>query len=297
LTAGQRRKLFLNRIRHSELARSLKVIPGVLPYRALRASNTPLLIDIQTRMGMGAILSLALRLHNWAALQRADLAVTSTSPLYSDGDDMLSRYFERPAAVSRRPMSHLAREWIFRNEAPQHFALGEASDLFVRLFTPNTRLLALLDTAADGTSAFDLSIHFRATDKYLETGLVDHESILATAGPYLAQASRVFLATDDAGFALTIRQRWPGIRFVSYDLGEVEAGKARHFSGLSAQDKASEALVNMFLLARAPVCVRTMSYLSSFARIINPDLQTITVNRRIDAMTPFPERQILELEA
>jgi hypothetical protein len=107
----------------------------------------------------------------------------------------------------------------------------------------------------------------------------------------------VFLATDDAGFARTIRQRWPRIVFTSYDLGEVAEGKARHFSDLGVDDKAKEALVNMFLLARAPVCVRTMSYMSSFVRLINPDIRTVTVNKRIGADTPFPERQILELEA
>ena len=60
-TAAQRGKLFLNAIRHSELARSLKVLPGALPYRSLRRAHMPLLIDIESRMGMGAILSLALR--------------------------------------------------------------------------------------------------------------------------------------------------------------------------------------------------------------------------------------------
>ncbi len=296
LGAAQRGKLFVNAIRHARVARSLRAMPGFLPYRSLRRSKLPLLIDIESNIGMGAILSFALRIHSWAAREGIDVAVVSSSPLYSEGGDIFARYFERPATGTRRAVPHLAREWIYQNELPWQVSPSETYELFGRLFVANARLLSLLDHAAGGAAPFDLSIHFRATDKYLETGVVDTEHVLETARPYLEQASRVFLATDDAGFARTIRQRWPKVSFISYDLGEVEAGKARHFSNLSPQAKADEALVNMFLIARAPICVRTMSYLSSFVRVINPDIRTITVNRRIDAKTPFPELQLLERE-
>src|SRR5579871_1170787 len=163
LTAVQWVRLIANGIRHSEIARSIKVLPGFFPYRRLRQPAGPLLIDIETRMGMGAILSLALRLHNWAAHLRIDAEVISTSPLYSEGADVLARFFERPGAASGHRVSSLAREWIYRNEAPVHVPLSEAVDLFARLFKPNAYLLALLDQAAGGKEPFDLSIHFRAT--------------------------------------------------------------------------------------------------------------------------------------
>jgi hypothetical protein len=297
LTAGQRARLAVNVIRHSDFVRSLQVAPGFFAYRRCRQSGEPLQMDIDIRMGMGAIISLALRIHAWAAREGIAMDVISTCPLYSDGSDVFARYFERPFPPRGMMLPRPAAGWIHRREAPDHLTLAEGEELFKRLFTPNARLRALLDEAAEGCAAFDLSIHFRGTDKYRETGLVDHESVLEVARPYLERARRVFLATDDAGFARTIRKRWRRVAFVSYDVGEVVEGLARHFSKLEADDKAREALVNMFLLARAPICIRTMSYLSSFARMINPDLRTVTVNKRLDADTPFPERQLLMLEA
>ena len=120
--------------------------------------------------------------------------------------------------------------------------------------------------------------------------------MLQAVAPAFTRCRRVFLATDDAVFAQLVRQRWRNIAFTSFDLGEVDDGQARHFSDLPPPDRAIEALVNMFVLARAPVCYRTMSYLSSFCALINPSTETVTINGVINHATPFPERLLLEVE-
>jgi hypothetical protein len=61
--------------------------------------------------------------------------------------------------------------------------------------------------------------------------------------------------------------------------------------------KAQEALTNMFLIARAPVCFRTSSFLSSFSKIINDSLRTVTVNKTVFEESPFPEKQVLQAES
>jgi len=106
----------------------------------------------------------------------------------------------------------------------------------------------------------------------------------------------VFLATDDATFAAALRAAMPGLDYTSYDLGEVESGLARHFSNLSPTDKALEALVNIFLIARAPVCVRTSSYMSAVSALANPGMRTVTINQTIGQSPPFPEHEVLERE-
>jgi len=73
-------------------------------------------------------------------------------------------------------------------------------------------------------------------------------------------------------------------------------GTPRHFSALSPADKALEALVNIHALARAPVCIRTSSYLSAISALVAPAMRTVTVNRTIGRAAPFPEAELLACE-
>lgn len=293
----------------SDLGRSLKASPGFLPFRLARRGGAPIEADIGIRMGMGAILAHAIRLWAWAEDNGVALTLRSSCPLYSDNGDFLARFLD-PAALSTGPrtaqlaasvrpgrqLSAAASEWMMRYEMPRHISLPRASDIAARHLRPGPALRAELARLGAG-GPFDMAIHFRGTDKFRESGAVDIGTLKTAAAPYLARATRVFLATDIAEAATAIRTAWPQIAFVSYDLGTVADGQPRHFSDLPADEKAREALVNIFMIADAPLCVRTSSYMSSLARVLNPDQRTITINRTLTAGTPFPERQILEHES
>jgi hypothetical protein len=66
---------------------------------------------------------------------------------------------------------------------------------------------------------------------------------------------------------------------------------------LGGADKAIEALVNIVAIGRSPVCIRTSSHLSAWSKILNPGMQTFTLNRPHDWMPQFPEAEIADLEA
>ncbi len=259
-------------------------------------------IDITSPIGFGALIAHTLLLH--AHFERSGIEgyVRARSPLYSNGDeDVLARFFEReswPADLS--PMPGSAAEYLGWFKRPDQIDLVQARALYARHFRPNARLLGAVTAAAGAIQRYDLSVHYRGTDKFLESGQVDASRMFGLIESHLdgIAAPHIFLATDDAGFARTVRQRFPEAQFSSYDLGYVKAGAPRHFSSLGPDEKSLEALVNMHLLARAPVCVRTSSYLSAISALINPALRTITINQTQAGKNalPFPELGILQSE-
>lgn len=288
------------RVKGSRPLRVVGGLPGAAAYWRARAAGRPIGIDIATPVGMGAILAHAILLEDYFARSGIDGAVRASSPLYGDGGvDVLAQWFERepwPAGV--RPLSAAGREFVIHVLRPRHIPLARAEAIFASRFRPNARLRAEIARAAGGRDSFDLAIHYRGTDKIIEAGQTVHGAVLSVVAEQLAghAAPQVFLATDDPGFARAARAALPNARFTSYDRGAVPDGMARHFSPLAPEDKALEALVNMFLIARAPVCVRTSSFLSSMARLANPAQRTITVNRTLAKQPPFPEGEILREE-
>lgn len=287
----------LIRLKTSSLARSGKAGVGCIPYLVERRMRPGVLaVDINARIGMGAILSWALRYYALAEAHGEKADIVSTSPLYSaNGEDMFARFFERPSSGGRM-LGRLASEWL-AVRTPLRLPLSRAEALFAEHFRPNAYLRQKIEAAAGG-EPFDLSIHFRGTDKFLESGSVDQANMLATVERHLPRdAKTVFLATDEPGFSSAVRSRFPHVRFVSYDLGDVKEGVARHFSSMDPNEKALEALVNIFLLARAPVCVRTSSFLSAVSRVANPQLRTVTINRTKRGNGRFPEYETLTAEA
>lgn len=291
---ASRLRQLATRLHSRPIVQRAKTLPGLLPYRL--ADKRALSVDITIPMGMGAILAHAIRLRAWAETHGYGLRIRSTCPLYSDGADLFEQFFvPQESAPDAPPLGPQAARWILRNEMPRHIPLDRSSAIAADLLRPNARLEAAIAEAAGG-HVFDMAIHYRGTDKVLETGVAPFEELLATAAPYLDGAKTVFLATDHAPFATRIKADWPGITFVSYDLGTVEAGMPRHFSDLPAELKAQEALVNMLCIARAPLCLRTSSYMSSLSRILNPAHRTLTVNKSLLRRTPYPELEILEAE-
>jgi hypothetical protein len=283
-------------LKNSEVVREIKAYRGYPAFKAARRAGETVAFDIRTQMGMGAILSYALRLYAWGETEGVDVQVGSSSPLYSDGGDFFTRFFELGEATLEKPaLSFAAQEWAFRKEVPQHIPLNKAYIQAAQHFRPNDRLRGILN-AVRSDAGFDLSIHFRGTDKVLDSGKVDYAPMMEALAARIGTAHRIFLATDDSRFSALLRAEYADRTFVSYDLGKVEEGRPRHFSDLPADLKAQEALVNIFLIASAPLCVRTSSFMSSFSRIVNPSLITHTINKTILARTPFPEREILAAE-
>lgn len=291
----------LLRIKGSPTMRAACALPGAVPYGIERAAHRAAIgVDITSAVGMGGVMAHVLLLHSHFERTGTAGFVQATSPLYStSGKDFLAEFFERPAwPAGCRPLTRPATEFLVHWLRAGHIELDHARRLFAQYFRPNPMLQAAVDAAAAGTDQFDFSVHFRGTDKFLESGEVSYAQMLEVLDLELAslEAPRIFLATDDAAFAAAIRSRFPAARFVSYDLGKVADGIPRHFSTLAPHEKALEAAVNIFLLARAKACVRTSSFLSAMAALANPAMRTVTINAPLRRDAPFPEAEILANE-
>ena len=274
---------------------------GAGDYHSVMAAHPDVLaVDIDRPMGMGALLMQALIMHYHAESLALTPAIISSSRLFAaNGEtDFLARWFERPAPVTPL-LRGAARDHLFWHVIADEPDLAHGSDLLARYFRPKPALLEPVETALDGRSGFDLSVHFRGTDKVSESGEVGHATMFAVLDAELERrggVADVFLATDEPAFALALRHRWPRVAITMFERGSVPEGQARHFSRLDPHDKALEALGNMWLLSKAPLCIRTSSFLSGMARVISPALVTCTVNRASGFDRRFPERHILAEE-
>lgn len=250
---------------------------------------------------MGALIAKALLCHEMADRVGLRPEIVSTNSLYlSPGSsDVLADYFTgRTAHVRSKPISGKSLMWTMRHEAPLHITLDRAAQLFATHFNPAPAIVEQIYTVLQGRSSFDLSIHFRGTDKVLESGTPDMDRALRHIGGFLdgTQGKDVFLATDDNAFRRVLTTRYPEHTFFSYDLSVLPDDTPRHFSAMSARDKAVESLVNIFLLARSPVIVRSSSYMSAISVLANPSMKTITLNKTLTARQIFPEHEIIEAE-
>ena len=260
-------------------------------------------MDIEGVMGMGAVLAFALRLYHYAEVQGLCPRIVSTNPLYSTGRgvDCLGPHLgseHHPFPPSEALRFHNF-ESLFYLRIPRHLTLERASYLFWKYLPPRNEINELVDSAVARvpTGQFDLSLHYRGTDKVLEAEAVKLSLVEAAVDRHQAAGGllrHVFLATDDPAFERFVLDRWPSTTFSTFNLGRpADPTMPRHFSNLRPEDKTVEAIVNMLLIARAPACIRTSSYMSALSKIMNPTLRTLTLNRTFDGSTAFPEHEIL----
>lgn len=256
-------------------------------------------------MGMGAVLSHAIVLIRHAEAHGLIPRLTSTNPLFSrSGDDFLADYLgpNGHAADRLRPIRFRNVESVFHLRVLHHLSIADANRIFWSHLRPKPVITDRVDGVLRDLSIgqFDLSIHYRGTDKVLEGALVGYESVERAISKHIDGGGLfnvVFLATDDASFDDFVRSRWPGTAFISYTCGHPRNPSVpRHFSDMAPEDKAIEALVNILLLARAPTCIRTTSYMSAISKIANPSLITHTLNRTYRDSRLFPEREVLAEE-
>ncbi|WP_354168119.1 MULTISPECIES: hypothetical protein [unclassified Bradyrhizobium] len=231
--------------------------------------------------------------------------VRSTHSLYAEQEDdcWFSKHFI-PVQLCSVPgdLTYLC----VRNElsyggfdVPNHLSIEEAHRTFFKYYQFNPKIEKVVDDflQREKITQFDVSIHYRGTDKKLEASSASFESVaqkLKGLKALSGDVRHIFLATDSAEFEQYIRPQFPEMRFFSFQLSEAAPiGVPRHFSDINADLKATEALANMLLLGKARFCIRTVSYMSAWAKIFNPALKVATLNKLIDQSISFPERQII----
>jgi hypothetical protein len=299
----------LSKARHSRATR-LAIALSRWPLNKQREyTNRPYyFMDISGTKGIGALLCEALVICRHAEHKHLLPIIISSNRLYCQPNqsDFLKDFFNQPLSKSieaaRRP-TQVHTLWDLRLlSISENISLEDAHRVFTKYFIPApqvTQQVADVLEEAQLTN-FDLSIHYRGTDKHLEARTVAFSEVDTAVIEYLKtnqNTKNVFLATDELTFEVHFRAQFPELKVSTYFIDKnVDSTRGRHFSSISPEDKAKEAIVNMFLLARAPMCIRTSSYLSAMSRIINPALKTKTLSLTHWGSTAFPEMQIIAQE-
>jgi hypothetical protein len=304
----------LRKIRNSEAVRSALVLPVVpLNLRNQHRNGDYFAFDIAGKMGLGAMFTHVVKLLKYADDHNRIPVVRFTNPLYSTarGEDwfnvvLTSNHSWVPGSNKNQELRALRvinQKSYLGFQVAKSMSIVEANELFFRHCRISQKITDICDKAMEtyGLSSFDMSIHYRGTDKNLEAHPVSFETVAASVRAVANMNSHlktVFLATDVREFEYFIKEAFPEFRFFTYNLGSSdEGGVPCHFSSLPGETKAVEALVNILLLGRSVVCIRTTSYLSAWSKIFNPALKTFTLNRPHANAWAFPEAQICDQEA
>ena len=142
-----------------------------------------------------------------------------------------------------------------------------------------------------------IGVHFRGSDKRLEATGVDWNDLTRIVDECLdlSASDHVFIATDESGFMNYMLQRY-GSRVKAFDCRHwSKDGVGAHFVGGGALEKGREALLTILLLSMCKVCIRGVSHLSAWAKIMNPSLPIIMLGRPF--VIEFPEREIMKTSA
>jgi hypothetical protein len=302
----------LVKARHSDTVRYVASRPFYSRDRARQSRNGRYFaFDVCGACGMGAVLTHTVLLLKYAERTDQIPVIAFTNPLYGSvaGADWFPDYFAMTPVyqigdATKGRLNYLKIHHEFSAAAfgvPQRISLAEANSVFSRYITIKSTVDDIVASVSAGTpnAPYDLSVHYRGTDKTLEATTASFDDVTAKIESLRQDGLRVekvFLATDVVDFDRYIRNRYPAIEFHDFNVLPLEQGPApRHFSAINGRDKAVEALVNIVAHSRSRVCIRTCSYLSAWSKILNPAMKTCTLNRPYKTQV-FPEAEIVDAE-
>ena len=184
----------------------------------------------------------------------------------------------------------------FRSQYQMQLSLAEASELFNGRYRPAAIVRTDVESIARriGISEKTLAVHYRGTDKVHEAGLVPWSSVcerVATIASNRPELTELFLATDEVEFAEYFKN-WPfKLPVILAPAEYLPVGKRPvHYSGHPGLAIGREALITCLLLARCGFLLKTSSYLSGWAKILNPALPVWLIAPPTEGY--FPDRAL-----
>lgn len=255
-------------------------------------------VDVAGAMGMGAVLT-HLLMALWVC-ERLGLrpAIRFSNPLYARAGqrDWFAEFFEAVA-----PPVEVPRRWLRLQKDGDHRLMDSPTLLSLAdgkaLFDRHLRFRPFLHEAAAALFfpfTQPLGVHYRGTDKHDEAPVVQRDAAIAAVRRTLAQRHDVvFLATDEPAFETALRAAITEVPVVMYAAPGLipEPGTPIHFWASDGHAKGVDALVNMLALSRCGTVVRTASFLSGWAKVLNPDQRVVMLNQAFSD-SRFPDNVI-----
>ena len=137
--------------------------------------------------------------------------------------------------------------------------------------------ISAADTLTGGKFA---AVHFRGSDKYLETRQVAAGTVLDAVEIEMRREAlnRLFVASDEPRFIDLARARFGDAAFwLPVEAVASADGTPPHFTNVAGEVKAREALVTMLILARSTLLVKTESLLSEWATTLASEQRVVRV--------------------
>jgi hypothetical protein len=302
------------RIRRSNRFKTLAGMPKRLRLHLVQRANRGVFsIEIESRIGFFAIMQMVLFILVYCDEKKLFADISAVGGIYGDSEgkvDWFRQLFESAQTPDAPMTERLASrrdirtskirdisELGFRDRYEMRLTLAHASELFNSTYRPAVDIREEVDTLASrlGISASTLAVHFRGTDKVHEavpvpwTLMCERIETIARARPNL---TKILLATDDSQFAEHVQRHPFGIPVVMAPATYMPKGTTPiHFSGHPGLAIGREALLTCLLLARCGFLLKTASYLSAWAKIFNPALDTWLISPPIGAGF-FPDRAL-----
>ncbi|MEY4093424.1 MAG: hypothetical protein RLZZ53_623 [Acidobacteriota bacterium] len=214
--------------------------------------------------------------------------VDFTAGLYFDaafGANWWEYYFEPVAAGSgqgrRRRVSHHFHDFC-AHRVERVLSRERCAELVRRYVRVTPAIAALVDgyvRAHWGQTV--VGVHYRGTDKAIDARRVPFDEVERAVRerlPARPEQSRVFVATDEAGFLAFMRERFPGQILARQMFRSVDGSPIDVVNADGNHQKGLDAVVDCLLLSRAHTLVRTASNLGLFATFFNPGMPVTLLN-------------------
>ena len=258
-------------------------------------------------LGLFAHFSWCLYLAGWAEKNGRQIRLECTSPNYGHervAHDWLPEVLEYRSQAPKAGAARITlRRWEFMPYSANSavpVALAEARALFRRHFIVPQALVRQAGefAAANFRDDFLVGVHYRGTDKHIEASRTDYNDAIASVNETCraldaagVRAVTVFVATDEKGFAEDIRRRVTGARVAMIDEAlRSECGKALHAApSKDGVRKAREAVVDVLLLGKTRLLIKTASTLSAWAPIIGNDMPVLSLSKPFERCNWFPD--------
>ncbi|HLO15730.1 MAG TPA: hypothetical protein VK206_12930 [Anaerolineales bacterium] len=144
-----------------------------------------------------------------------------------------------------------------------------------------------------------LGVHYRGTDKVLESPVVPYDRVKRNIEHYLRiypETDCIFIATDDINFIENMGNASIG-RPVLFrnDSFRSRDGDSIHESAYTNKYEINrDAIVNCLILSRCNALLKTASILSGWSKLFNPQLPVVMLSAPYNEHLWFPERDLVK---
>jgi hypothetical protein len=226
---------------------------------------------------------------------------------YKRGPNWLNYYFDffepmTSEEIAKR-VRYTKRISEFQQMGPPiapDMSIDEGASILHRYLRPKPHINKLVEDfwSALGADGPVVGVHFRGTDKSEEAPRVSWDHCLNILQDHLRRhdaIDAVFVASDEQEFIDFMKKSVKNIPVYSHgDHFRSSGDRPVHMAIEGAgYEKGEDALVNALLLSKCSTLIRTTSFLSAWASILNPNLKVILLNKPYNETLWYPERAIL----